>query len=214
MLKTILLDFDGTVFDTAEGITKSVQYSLEKFGIYSELQDLYCFCGPPLVDMYMQKYGLSAENADKAVAYYRERYQPIGLLECEVYAGITEMIGRLRNKGYKVAVATSKPEPTALTILENKGMSNVFDLVVGSCFDGTRSAKWEVVNAAIEMLNADKETTIMVGDRKYDVIGAHKCGVKCIGVGYGYAEPGEFEQAGADYVVDTVEQLEALLLSL
>ena len=213
MFKTVLLDFDGTVFDTAEGITKCVQYALEKFGISAELRELYCFCGPPLVDMFMERYSTSREDALKAVEYYRERYSTEGWRECGVYPGIRELTKDLRASGRKVAVATSKPTAYAMKIMALEGMENDFDLVMGCEFDGTRSQKWEVVAAAMEELHADKKTTVMVGDRKYDVIGAHKCHIPCIGVGYGYAEPGEFAAAGAEYEAATVAELRGLLLN-
>jgi len=201
MFKTILLDFDGTVFDTAEGITKSVQYALKKFGIDSDLRELYCFCGPPLVDMFMEKYGFDREKAVTAVSYYRERYSVDGWHECAVYPGVRELVKTLRDEGRAVAVATSKPTDYAVKIMATLNMENDFDLVMGCEFDGTRNEKWEVITAAMENLSAEKETTLMVGDRKYDVIGAHRCGIRCAGVGYGYAEPGEFEKAGADFIV-------------
>lgn len=207
MFDTILLDFDGTVFNTAEGITKSVQYALKKLGIEAGLNELLCFCGPPLVDMFMEKFGLSLDEAKLAVTYYRERYNVQGLAECRVYEGIRELVLQLRSHGRKVAVATSKPTVFANKIMADNGMDGVFDLVMGCEFDGTRSAKWEVIAAAMNELGAKKETTVMVGDRKYDVEGAHTCGIPCVGVGYGYAEPGEFEAAGAEYTVETVAEL-------
>lgn len=207
MFKTILLDFDGTVFATGEGITKCVQYALQKFGIEAELSDLYCFCGPPLVDMFMEKYGMSREQALKAVEYYRERYSVTGWQECAVYPGIREMTARLRAGGRQVAVATSKPTTYAVKIMARQGMENDFDLVMGAELDGTRNEKWEVITAAMRELHADSRTTVMVGDRKYDVIGAHRCGIPCVGVSYGYAEPGELEEAGAEFVVSNVEEL-------
>ena len=189
MFKTILLDFDGTVFATGEGITKCVQYALQKCGIEAELSDLYCFCGPPLVNMFMEKYGMSNEQALKAVEYYRERYSVTGWQECAVYTGIREMTARLRAEGRQVAVATSKPTAYAVKIMARQGMENDFDLVMGAELDGTRNEKWEVITAAMQELHADRKTTIMVGDRKFDVIGAHRCGIPCVGVSYGYANP-------------------------
>lgn len=214
MFRTILLDFDGTVFETGEGITKCVQYALKKMGIESELSDLYCFCGPPLLEMFMRKYSMSEEQARLALGFYRERYSVTGWRECRVYPGIREMTALLRSQGRRVAVATSKPTAYAMKIMAEAGMEKDFDLVMGCEFDGTRSEKWEVVEAAMAALGADKKTTVMVGDRKYDVIGAHRCGIPCIGVGYGYAEPGEFEAAGADYTAATVDELCKLIMSI
>lgn len=207
MKKYILFDFDGTVFDSAEGITKSVQYALGKMGIRAELDELMCFAGPPLDEMFALRYGMSEDEAQTAVRFYRERYTPIGWEECTPFAGMHELMYRLRDKGAKIAVATSKPRRFAEQILEKYGMSDAFDLVCGSEFDGTRGQKWEVIEYALQSFGISPDEAIMVGDRKYDVIGAEKCGVDCVGVRFGYAEPGELEAAGAVYVAEDADDL-------
>lgn len=207
MKKYILFDFDGTVFDSAEGITKSVQYALGKMGIRAELDELMCFAGPPLDEMFALRYGMSEDEAQTAVRFYRERYTPIGWEECTPFAGMHELMYRLRDRGAKIAVATSKPRRFAEQILEKYGMRDAFDLVCGSEFDGTRGQKWEVIEYALQSFGISPDETIMVGDRKYDVIGAEKCGVDCVGVRFGYAEPGELEAAGAVYVAEDADDL-------
>lgn len=207
MKKYILFDFDGTVFDSAEGITKSVQYALGKMGIHAELDELMCFAGPPLDEMFALRYGMSEDEAQTAVRFYRERYTPIGWEECTPFAGMHELMHRLRGKGAKIAVATSKPRRFAEQILEKYGMRDAFDLVCGSEFDGTRGQKWEVIEYALQSFGISPDEAIMVGDRKYDVIGAKKCGVECIGVRFGYAEPGELEREGAVYVAENADDL-------
>lgn len=207
MKKYILFDFDGTVFDSAEGITKSVQYALGKMGIHAELDELMCFAGPPLDEMFALRYGMSADEAETAVRFYRERYTPIGWEECTPFAGMHELMYRLRGKGAKIAVATSKPRRFAEQILEKYGMRDAFDLVCGSEFGGTRGQKWEVIEYALQSFGISPDEAIMVGDRKYDVIGAEKCGVDCVGVRFGYAEPGELEAAGAVYVAEDADDL-------
>lgn len=207
MKKYILFDFDGTVFDSAEGITKSVQYALGKMGIRAELDELMCFAGPPLDEMFALRYGMSDDEAQTAVRFYRERYTPIGWEECTPFAGMHELMYRLRDKGAKIAVATSKPRRFAEQILEKYGMRDAFDLVCGSEFDGTRGQKWEVIEYALQSFGISPDEAIMVGDRKYDVIGAEKCGVDCVGVRFGYAEPGELEAAGAVYVAEDADDL-------
>ena len=207
MKKYILFDFDGTVFDSAEGITKSVQYALGKMGIHAELDELMCFAGPPLDEMFALRYGMSEDEAQTAVRFYRERYTPIGWEECTPFAGMHELMHRLREKGAKIAVATSKPRRFAEQILEKYGMRDAFDLVCGSEFDGTRGQKWEVIEYALQSFDISPGEAIMVGDRKYDVIGAKKCGVDCVGVRFGYAEPGELEAAGAVYVAEDADDL-------
>lgn len=172
MKNYILFDFDGTVFDTAEGITKCVQYALGKMDISAELDELMCFAGPPLVEMFMQKYGMSEKDALYATELYRERYLPIGWAECSPFDGMHELMQRLRAAGKKLAVATSKPERLARQILEHYSMTDDFDLVCGSEFDGTRGQKWEVIDFVLKSFGIEPEDAIMVGDRKYDVIGA------------------------------------------
>lgn len=212
MKNYVLFDFDGTVFDSAEGITKSVQYALGKMGIEAELKDLMCFAGPPLDEMFSLRYGMSPEQARRAVELYRERYTPIGWAECSPFPGMHELMGRLRKKGIKLAVATSKPRHFAQRILEKYGMQNDFDIICGSELDGTRGQKWEVIEYALSQFGIAPSEAIMVGDRKYDVIGAKKCGVPCIGVRFGYAEPGELESEGAVYVAEDADDLYEYLI--
>ena len=207
MADYILFDFDGTVFDTAEGVEKSVQYALGKLGIEAELDELLCFCGPPLTDMFSQKYGMSPEQAEKALAYYRERYKPIGWKECRPFEGMERLLRRLKADGKTLAVATSKPEYFTNAILESYGMSDCFDFVGGSLFDGTRSKKWEVIEYVLAHYGIAPDEAVMVGDRMYDVIGAKKCGVSCVGVRFGYAEPGELEENGAAYIAENTDEL-------
>lgn len=207
MKKYILFDFDGTVFDSAEGITKSVQYALGKMGISAETSELMCFAGPPLNEMFSLRYGMDDAQASKAVEYYRERYTPIGWEECTPFDGMHELMHRLHEKGAKLAIATSKPRRFAEKILEKYDMRGDFDLVCGSEFDGTRGQKWEVIEYALNTFGISPDEAIMVGDRKYDVIGAKKCGVECVGVRFGYAEPGELEREGAVYVARNADDL-------
>ena len=223
MIKTILFDFDGTLFDTGEGILRSVQYALEGFGIHGSMSQsprqtdlpaarLRKFVGPPLLDSFSELYAMTPEQAQAAVARYRERYLPVGIYECTLYPGIPELLDRLRAHGFRVAVATGKPTPMARSILQRFDLERLFDCVIGCEYDGTRSTKAEVVAAALAETQTAPEAALMVGDRKYDVTGAAACGVPCLGVYYGYAEPGELETAGAAAVVQTVTELGERLL--
>ena len=213
MYKYILFDFDGTVFDTVEGITKSVQYALAKRGIEAELDSLRCFAGPPLVDMFMEKFDLTQEEAEAATEDFRERYQPIGLYECRVFPGIKELLHALIGAGLHVGIATSKPQHLAEKLLEGEGMLELFEVISGSDSDGNNNSKAAVLARAMNALGADKKETVLVGDTKYDVAGAKACGVDCIGVRYGYAAEGELASAGADHIVNDLQQLKALLLN-
>ena len=211
MYKTILFDFDGTVFDTGEGILKSVQYSAESFGFHEpELEALRCFVGPPLRDQFMRRYGVDPEMAENTVAKYRERYSKVGLLECSVYPGVEALVKELKAAGKNVAIATGKPTAFTRSILERNGMGELFDSVLGSEFDGTRSKKSEVISELLAQYGA--EGAVMVGDRDNDVLGARACDIPCIGVAWGYAEPGELLGAGAIALVETAGELKNLLL--
>ncbi len=215
MVQALLFDFDGTLFDTGPGVMNCVRYALEKLGIEeNDPAHLRKFIGPPLSEMFMELYGFSEETALEAVRLYRERYQPTGIWECSPYPGLAELLPKLRQAGYLLAVATSKPTPSALRILEKYALADRFDFICGSEFDGTRSKKFEVVAAVLERFGFTDtpENVLMIGDRKYDVLGAAVCRVPTLGVRYGYADPGELEQAGAVAVVDTVDDLEKYLL--
>ena len=216
MVKYLLFDFDGTLFDTGVGVMRCVQYALKKLGIEEHDEaNLRKFIGPPLDEMFSELYGFSPETAREAVRLYRERYQPTGIWECEPYPGITDVLDAARKAGFRISVCTSKPTPSARKILERYGMTEKFDFICGSEFDGTRSKKYEVVQACLEHFGVtDTETVRMIGDRKYDILGAAKCGVKTVGVRFGYADPGELEAYGAEYIADTVPDLRDYLLQL
>ena len=211
MIDCLLFDFDGTLFDTVEGITKSVQYAVNKLGLNPALESLRCFAGPPLVDMFMEHFGFDRDTAVQATADFRERYKPIGLYECRVFPGIPEMLARLKDAGYLLGVATSKPQVLAQELLEREGMLSLFDALVGSSPDRNNDSKADVLRRAMEALGVGAAETVLIGDTKYDVIGARQCGVPCIGVGWGYAADGELEAAGADWIVPDIPALEKLL---
>lgn len=213
MYSCILFDFDGTVYDTVEGITKSVQYAIRKHGLDAPLEELRCFAGPPLVEMFMEKFGFDRSTAEQVTREFRERYVPIGVYESAVFPEIRELLEALRQAGKRVGVATSKPESLACQLLEREGMLSLFDVVAGAGDNGAGNAKWQVIGRAMEALGAPREDTVLIGDTKYDVAGAHRVGIPCIGVEYGYAAPGELEAAGADAIVPDCAALQRLLLS-
>lgn len=207
----ILFDFDGTVFDTVEGITKSIQHAIRKHGMDAELEELRCFAGPPLVDKFMEVFGVPDEEAEQLVVDFRERYAPIGVYESEPFPGIHDLLAALRRAGKTLGVATSKPQNMAELLLERSGLLDCFDVIVGSDPKLNNNAKWEVVTRAMERCGATPECTVLIGDTKYDVAGARRCGIPCVGVRWGYASEGEMEEAGAAAMVETMEDLLALL---
>ena len=212
----ILFDLDGTITDPKEGITKSVQYALEDFGIQEpDLEKLTCFIGPPLVQSFQEYYGFDEAEAQRAVQRYRQRFAEVGIFENGVYEGVHEMLSELNNAGKTLCLATSKPGVFAKKILEHYHLAPYFTVVVGSELDGRRSDKAEVIEEVLHRLaiTESREKAVMVGDRRHDILGAKRCGLTSVGVSFGYAEPGELEKAGADYVVSSVAELGELLQS-
>ncbi len=216
MIKNVLFDLDGTLTDPAEGITKSVAFALDRFGIYvSDLSVLNVFIGPPLTDSFKKYFDFTDEQAKFALDTYREYFSVYGLYENEVYKGIPEMLSRLQKKGIRVCLATSKPEKYSVKILEHFDLKKYFYFVAGNTMEETRSRKDLLIKHIFDS-NPDfkPEETVMVGDRIYDIEGAHTFGIKAIGVSYGYAPEGELETSGADIVVENVEQLEKSIMNL
>lgn len=209
----VFFDLDGTLSNSMEGITRSAQYALQKFGIHEpDLQKLTSYIGPPLKDSFMRFHGLTEAQADDAVTYYRERYAVTGILECHMYDGVREMLETLREGGCRTAVVTSKPLLYTEQILKTAGFDTLFDTVVGASMSERDTDKSHLVARALAELQAAPEQTWMVGDRKFDIEGARANGVHAIGVTYGFAPPGELAAAGADAVADTVAELTAFLL--
>ena len=213
--KYVLFDLDGTLTDPKIGITKSVAYALESYGIHVEDLDTLCkFIGPPLKDSFMNYYGFSEEKAVEAVEKYREYFKPYGVYENKVYDGVDKLLSELVNCGKKVVLATSKPTVFAKVILEHFDLMKYFTCVMGSELDGSRVKKAEVVEEALRQTGVtDLSEAVMIGDREHDIIGAKTNGLDCIGVLYGYGDRAEHEAAGADYIVESVEVLGELLLN-
>jgi len=213
MYDIILFDLDGTLTDPKPGITKSVQYALGKLGIAEEdLEKLTAFIGPPLKASFKEFYDMSDEAGNQALEYYRERFSTIGLYENAVYEGIKELLQELHDQGKTMFVATSKPTVFSIKILEHFGLLHFFKAVVGSELDGTRVEKNEVIEYVLsEIEGHDLQKIIMVGDRKFDVLGAQKNGIDVIAVAYGYGSYEELHAVKPNYIAQTVAQLRGIL---
>lgn len=209
----VLFDLDGTLTDPGTGITNAIMYSLEKSGMkVGDRADYYPFIGPPLIDSYMNYTGMTKEEAQRAVGYYREYYNAGGMFENKVYDGIPELLMRLKESGKKLVVATSKPDHFAVQILERFGILSYFDFVGAATMDGKRNDKIQVIEHVIKECGIkDPTACIMVGDRKYDVEGAHHFSIPCVSVLFGYGTKEEFEQAGSDYIAGTPEEIEGCI---
>ena len=208
----VLFDLDGTLTDSKIGITKSVQYALSKFNIREDnLDNLESFIGPPLSDSFQQIYGFDASQAQHAVDFYREYFSTSGIHENVVYPGIPALLADLKSKGKQLVVATSKPTVFANQILKAFNLHQYFATIVGSHLDGTRSLKTEIIAHALSTLGKRGEnSTVMVGDREHDVIGAQGNAIDSIAVTYGYGSLFELQRANPTYFVHAVEDIKVL----
>jgi len=217
MYRYILFDLDGTLTDSKEGIFNCLRYALEKMGrpVPPE-EELFKFIGPPLQDSYMRFCGMTQEEAVEGLRLFRERYTPIGKFENTPAPGAAELCARLKARGYRLALASSKPEEMCVAICERFGFAQSLETIVGSA-PGDDWEKADVIREAMRRMGLteqDRPAILMVGDRKFDVLGAKECGLDCAGVEFfGYADPGELEAAGAVAVVQTVEALEEFILT-
>ena len=230
MKKYVLFDLDGTLTDPMVGITTCVQYALAAAGIEEpDLQKLTPFIGPPLKQSFMEFYGFSDEKAEQAVEKYRERFKDVGIFENEVYEGIPKLLSSLKKEGMLLSVASSKPEVFVKRILAHFSIDSYFDAVVGSELDGRRTDKKEVVAEALKRLYekdaemaeieetalfdaAKRKCTYMVGDRKFDIIGAKAEDVISVGVTYGYGSEEELLAEKPDFLAHSVDELKEILL--
>jgi phosphoglycolate phosphatase len=213
VIKAILFDLDGTLIDSAEGITKSARYALDYFGIEEpDERQLYRFIGPPILDSLQNLYGFSEEKAKEGVAVYRERYNRIGLYECSLYPGVEACIRTLREQGYRIGMASSKPEESCRKILDHFGILPLFDDVVGATFDGRINSKEQVLNEVFRRWDdLAREELCLIGDTIFDVRGANAVGIPCIAVTFGFGNLEEMQAAGIVGVCDAMESLPSLL---
>ena len=209
---TLLFDLDGTLTDSTEGIVRCLEYALERMG-FDIPEDKNKFLGPPLYRSFAEFCGMNEEQVNEAVRIFRERYSTVGLFENRVYEGVPEMLKRLRDGGKRIMVATSKPEVYAVRIFDRFGLSQFFEIVGGANINGTRNDKDEVIEYVLEKAGiSDRSSVLMIGDRRQDVIGAHKTGLKCMGILWGFGSIEELTEAGADYIAETPEQAADMLL--
>ncbi|WP_068983031.1 MULTISPECIES: HAD family hydrolase [Lysinibacillus] len=209
----VLFDLDGTLSDPKIGITKSVQYALQKADIeVSDLDELESFIGPPLQVSFREIYGFNDAQIEQAISDYRERFTERGMFENKLYENIPALLADLKQQGYRLAIATSKPTLFAEQILKYFNLEHFFDLVAGSNLDGTRSAKGEIIAFVREHFNeVDNNQFMMIGDRKYDIVGAHENQIDSIGVTFGYGSLEELTDAQATYIVNSVNEIKELL---
>lgn len=210
----IIFDLDGTLTEPEEGITRSIEYALNKMGIkVDDRKALTKYIGPPLLPVFQEDYGMTEKEAWQALEFYRERFLDKGMYENRVYDGIEELLSRLKENGKKIMLATTKPYPQAVGILEHFGLMKYFDVVSGADMSENLVEKPDVMRLAISKCpQANQTNTVMVGDRKYDILGAKAHKIPSIGVLYGYGDYEELSNVGATYFAKNVEELAKLLL--
>lgn len=213
MEKAILFDLDGTLTDSGEGIINCAILALKHFGLpIPTMEEMRVFVGPPLHETFM-KFGIPADKTDEAIEVYRSRYIPIGAFENTPYAGIRELLEALKSHGFKLYVATSKPEVTAVEIMKYFDLAKYFDQICGATMDTTRSSKEAVIEYLLQQ-NGRSDNMVMIGDTKFDILGAKAHDIPGIGVSWGYGRVDEMEAAGAVQIVHTPQHLLEVLLAM
>ncbi len=208
--KAILFDLDGTLTDSGEGIMNCATLALNHFNLpIPDRQELRVIVGPPLRDSLI-KFGVREDQIKEALEIFRRRYTTIGKYENIPYDGIREILEKLKAQGHRLYVATSKPEEMAVDILDKFELSQYFEMICGATLDESRDAKDAVIAYLLD-LNRDVKQAVMVGDTKYDVLGAKAHGIPTIGVSWGYGDIAEMEQAGVSAIVHSPDELFELL---
>jgi phosphoglycolate phosphatase len=204
----LLFDLDGTLTNPREGIIGSFRYALESVGAdVPSLDELERFIGPPLRDTFASLLDEHDERVDLALRFFRERYGTIGLYENDLYPGIVETITGLQPLARSMFIATSKPQDYAVRIIDHFGLQPFFRNVYGCEMDGRRSDKGELIAHILQQEAIEPAGVVMIGDRKHDVIGARRNGIRSIGVGWGFGSTQELRDAEADVICDSVEDL-------
>ena len=208
MFTTVLFDLDGTIANSFPGISKGILYALDKLEIPAvPLEELNCFLGPPLFDQFKASFKMDDETARNAVKLYREYYSETGIFEQTPIDGAEETLKVLRDMNKTVCLATCKPLPFAERIIRYFGFDSYFNNLFGATLDGRINSKSQVVTLALNETGTAPKNCLMVGDRKYDVEGAHECGVKCAGVLCGFGSRSELQNANADYIIPTLKDV-------
>ena len=216
MFPYVLFDLDGTLTDPGEGITKSIAYSFDHYGVsYGSLDELKVYIGPPLIHEMSVRIGVDMETAKAYVVKFRERYNEIGWKENYIIPGMPKALQELKAAGCKLAVATSKPYPMAMRVLEYFDLAKYFDAICGSDPDGGNADKALIVSRALKELGVTEEQkaqAVMVGDRMHDVVGGQKNGITTVGLTMGYGSREEFADAGVSFVADSAQEMVVYLL--
>ena len=207
--KYILFDLDGTLTDPQEGICKSINHALSYYGIEKPLNELTKYIGPPLLNSFAELVG--EENAQDAIVKYRERFSVVGLYENKIYPNVKDTLSLLKKQGYILCTASSKPQIYVEKILQHFDIAQYFTIIGGSTLDGKICEKEDVINLVLNQLNAEKQNVVMVGDTRFDLIGAEKIGLSAIGVTYGFASKEELCHYPHIALIDDISEITDIL---
>lgn len=211
--EVLLFDMDGTLIDSEESVYRSLRYAMETVGLTLERHETRRFLGSAITQVLPARYGCTQETAQQVLERFMEHYRRGGFLEVTPVPGMAELAARLKESGFRLAVASCKPWEYCVPIMERFGFADSFEAVAGSYHNGVPEEKAAVIREALRLLDAAPGSALMIGDRAADVLGARECGVACVGVDFcGYAGEGELSRAGALATAHTAAELEALLL--
>lgn len=209
--ETVLFDFDGTLFNTSAGVFDSFDDVVKYYGLNIDKNIYFKMIGPPLKYSFVHYLGLAESEIENAIEVYRKSYtEKEGMFNCTIYPGVIELIKKLRSKNIKTCVATSKPEEFAKMILERNDMLELFDFVAGGDMEEKyRVEKVDVIKYLLENMQLEdkKDSVLMIGDRLYDVKGAHEAGLKCMGILWGFGSEKEFIENKADYICKDTDEV-------
>ncbi|MEE1138042.1 MAG: HAD hydrolase-like protein [Acutalibacteraceae bacterium] len=210
----VLLDFDGTIADTGEGIYDSVRYAVRAMGFDPLPEEvMHTFIGPPVFSSFKRALNLSDEDSAKAVEKYRESYMNGGIYRLSFYDGMEKLLNDIKKSGIKLAVASSKPENFIIEILKYLKISDLFDFISAPESDKAPESKTALVERAVKALGIDKSKAVMIGDRYFDIEGAKEAKVDSIGVTFGFGDRNELINSGADYIADSTEDIRRIIFS-
>lgn len=210
----VLLDFDGTIADTGEGIYDSVRYAVRAMGFDPLPEEVvHTFIGPPVFSSFKRALNLSDEDSATAVEKYRESYMNGGIYRLSFYDGMEKLLNDIKKSGIKLAVASSKPENFIIEILRYLKISDLFDFISAPESDKAPESKTALVERAVKALGIDKSKAVMIGDRYFDIEGAKEAKVDSIGVTFGFGDRNELINSGADYIADSTEDIRRIIFS-
>ena len=210
-MKNLLFDLDGTIIEPQEGILNSISHAADLMGVaVPSDEELYQFIGPPIMDSFQDKLVLTYEEALEAVGYFRDYYANTGIHQNDLFPDVAQLLQQLNDNGHTLFVATSKPTVFAKEILKKHRLDHLFVEIVGSNLDNSRSDKTEIIDYILQKYHLDVSNTLMIGDTKFDIVGAKNHQMLSVGVTYGH---GDFKDHQPDFIVDSCQELNVLIKS-